>query len=176
MAGNRWERRIDGRRVASVDLLIPTYRSRARDTVTVGSIITSEVPGLAEAFQRPAVTVNIDLHLTDGEVLSAAVALPDAVGMLALKTMVRTVRTEERDVGDLWRCLEIAAAEGVGPSDFDGTEPLSRVRATLWRELGPDGSALDELTAGLQPDAGARLRTRARALLSETVGPGPTAS
>lgn len=56
--GNRWERRIDDRRVAAVDLLIPTYRSRARDSVTVGSVVTTEVPGLAEALRRPAVPVD----------------------------------------------------------------------------------------------------------------------
>ncbi|MHB8671314.1 MAG: hypothetical protein ACYDAD_12320 [Acidimicrobiales bacterium] len=28
--GNRWERQIDDRRVAAVDLLVPEYRSRAR--------------------------------------------------------------------------------------------------------------------------------------------------
>lgn len=173
VAGNRWERPIDERRVASVDLLIPTYRSRARDTVKVGSIVTSEVPGLAEAFQRPGVNVEIDLRLTNGETLSTAVTLPDAVGMLALKTLVRTVRTEDRDVEDLWRCLEIATAEGVEPAAFDSSEPLRRVRTALWRELGPDGTALDELTAGLQADAAARLRTRVRALLTETVGPTP---
>ncbi|MEZ5322851.1 MAG: hypothetical protein R2698_12400 [Microthrixaceae bacterium] len=171
VAGNRWERPIDERRVASVDLLIPTYRSRARDTVKVGSIVTSEVPGLAEAFQRPAVNVAIDLHLTDRETLSTTVSLPDAVGMLALKVLVRTVRTEDRDVEDLWRCLEIAAAEGVDPTTFDSSEPLRRVRAALWLELGPNGDAVDKLTAGLQSDAAARLRTRVRALLTETVGP-----
>lgn len=47
VAGNRWERPIDDRRVAAVDLLIPTYRTRARQTVSVGSVVTTEVPGLA---------------------------------------------------------------------------------------------------------------------------------
>lgn len=80
--------------------------------------MTSGVPSLASASQRPGVNVEIDLRLTDGETLSTAVALPDAVGMLALKTLVRTVRTEDRD-------------------------------------------------------AAARLRTRVRSLLTETVGPTP---
>lgn len=173
VAGNRWVRRIDDRRVASVDLLIPTYRSRARDTVKIGSVVTSEVPGLAEAFQRPVVNVEVDLHLSNGQTLSTTVALPDAVGMLALKTLVRTVRTEERDIGDLWRCLEIAATDGVEPDDFDSSEPLAQVRSMLWAELGPNGTALDKLTTGLQDSAAARLRTRVRALLTETVGPGP---
>ncbi|MFP4512800.1 MAG: hypothetical protein ACLFRV_07630 [Acidimicrobiales bacterium] len=170
VAGNRWERRLDDRRVAAVDLLIPTYRSRARDTVTIGSVVTTEVPGLAETLRRPAISVDVEFRLTDGGTLSTSVALPDAVGMLALKTLVRTVRTEERDVGDLWRCLEIAAADGVTPATFDSSEPLARVRAALWRELGPHGAALDALTAGLQDDPAARLRTRVRALLTETVG------
>ncbi|MCO5314090.1 MAG: hypothetical protein M9952_14285 [Microthrixaceae bacterium] len=173
VAGNRWERPVDDRRVASVDLLIPTYRSRSRGTVRVGSIVTSEVPGLAEAFQRPAVNVGIDLRLTDGETLSTTVSLPDAVGMLALKALVRTVRTEDRDVEDLWRCLEVAAAEGVEPATFESSKPLEEVRAALWRELGPNGTALNALTTGLQADPAARLRTRLRALLTETVGPTP---
>lgn len=172
--GNRWERRIDDRRVAAVDLLIPTYRSRARDTVTVGSVVTTEVPGLAEALRRPAVPVDVELRLTDDTTLSTAVALPDAVGMLALKTLVRTVRTEDRDVEDLWRCLEIAAAEGVEPTTFNSSEPLRRVRVALWRELGPDGTALATLTASLQADPAGRFRTRVRALLAETVGPVPS--
>ena len=106
--GNRWERPIDGRRVAAVDLLVPTYRSRARDTVTVGDVVTTEVPGLAEALRRPGIAIDAELHLTDGTQLDATVVLPDAVGILALKTLVRSVRDERRDVEDLWRCLEIA--------------------------------------------------------------------
>lgn len=173
VAGNRWERSIDERRVASVDLLIPTYGSRAHDTVRVGSIVTTEVPGLAEALQRPAVNVEIELHLTDGETLSTTVSLPDTVGMLALKTLVRTVRTEDRDAQDLWRCLEIAAAEGVEPATFDSSEPLRHVRTVVWQQLGPDGPATATLVAGLHPDPAARLRTRMRALLAETIGARP---
>lgn len=94
------------------------------------------------------------------------VTLPDAVGMLALKTMVRTARTETRDTEDMWRCLEVAAADGVKPASFDSSEPLRRVREILWYELGPGGAALGALTADLQDDPAARLRTRIRALLT----------
>ena len=61
--------------------------------------------------------------LTDGTTRSTKVSLPDAVGMLALKAMVRTVRAEARDAEDLWRCLEVDAADGVEPSIFDSSEP-----------------------------------------------------
>jgi len=134
--GNRWERKLDDRRVAAVDLLIPTYRSRARDTVNVGSVVTTEVPGLAEALRRPGVEIEAELRLTNDTRLLTAIVLPGAVGTLAMKALVRSVRTERRDAEDLWRCLEIASAENVEPPDFDD-ESLRLVRATLWRELGP---------------------------------------
>lgn len=169
--GNRWERRIDDRRVAAVDLLVPAYRTRARDTVTVGDVVTTEVPGLAEALRRPGITIVAELRMIDGARLDASVVLPDAIGTLALKALVRSVRDERRDVEDLWRCLEVAAADGVVPSAFDDDPSLRTVRAALWRELGPGGSALPELTADLQDGAAARLRTRVRALLAEVVGP-----
>ena len=167
--GNRWERRLDGGRVATVDLLVPAYRTRARNTVQVGDLVTTEVPGLAEALRRPGIEIDAELRLTDGTRLDTTVMLPDAVGILAMKTLVRAVRTERRDAEDLWRCLEIAAAEGVVPADFEG-EPLQRVRLALWAELGPRGIGLSELTGSLQANAAARLRTRMRALLAEVVG------
>ena len=139
----------------------------------VGSVVTTEVPGLAEALRCPAITAAVEMVLTDHSTLSTTVTLPDAVGMLALKAMVRTMRTDARDAEDLWRCLEVAAADGVEPATFDSSEPLRRVREILWRELGPDGAALGVLTADLQDDAAARLRTRIRALLTETVGATP---
>lgn len=168
--GNRWERPIDDRRVAAVDLLVPAYTSRARDTVRVGSVVTTEVPGLAEAFRQPSVSLEVTFQLQDGSLLDTAVVLPDAVGMLALKVRVRAVRQESRDAQDIWRCLEIAAADDITPSTFDGDAPLRQVRQLLWQEVGPGGNALDEVTAGIQSDAAARLRTRLRALLVEVVG------
>lgn len=59
--GNRWEKQLDDRRVAAVDLLVPAYRSRARDTVRIGDVVTTEVPGLAIAFLHP-VSASADCH------------------------------------------------------------------------------------------------------------------
>lgn len=170
VAGNRWERPIDNRRTASVDLLIPSYRSRMRDTVRVGSVTTSEVPGLAEALQRPGIPIDTELHLTDGSRLTASTLLPDALGMLILKALARTVRTERRDIGDIWRCLEIAAADNVRPTDFKQHQTQQQVRRLLWRELGPNGTSLTVLTEGMSDQQAAKLRTRIRALLTESVG------
>jgi hypothetical protein len=80
-AGNRWERPIDTRRVAAVDLLVPTYRTRARHTVRVGDVITTEVPGLAEALRRPGVALDIEMRLTDESQHRALVVIPGGSGL-----------------------------------------------------------------------------------------------
>jgi len=172
--GNRWERPVDGRGVAAVDLLVPAYTSRARDTVKVGDVVTTEVPGLAVAFRRPGLTVQAELHMTDGVIVTTDIVLPDAIGTLALKAGARSVRNESRDAEDLWRCLEVAAADGVTPEMFDADTALEELRADLWRELGPNGHSLASLTGDLQGDAAARRRTRVRALLAETIGTAPS--
>ena len=61
--------------------------------------------------------------LSDRRAIETEVLLPDAVGMLLLKAGARKVRNEERDSTDLWRCLEVAAAEGVTSSDLP-TDPV----------------------------------------------------
>jgi hypothetical protein len=85
VAGNRWERRVDERRVATVDLLIPSYTSRPRHTKRVGDVVTTEVPGLAAALRRPGITIEAELRLTNGERRGTTIMLPDALAMLILK-------------------------------------------------------------------------------------------
>ena len=170
--GNRWERQLDQRRVAAVDLLVPAYRSRARNTIKVGDVVTTEVPGLAEVLRRPGIDVDAELCLTDGTRLHTTIVLPDVLAMLAMKAFVRSVRNELRDAEDLWRCLEIAAAEGVEPTDLDKNPTLRDLRLVLWRELGSGGAAVTALTNNLQHEAASRLRTRLHALLADAVGSG----
>lgn len=169
VAGNRWERALNERRVAAVDLLVPAYTSRARSNVTVGDVVTTEVPGLAYALREPPVEVDVELVLTDQSVRSTRLVLPNAQSTLVLKTFARTVRTEQRDSEDLWRSLEICHAEGVGPRDFD-QGVLEQLRTALWHDFGEGGTAVAAVTAGLQQAATAQLRTRLRALVLEVVG------
>lgn len=170
MLGNRWERPIDATRVASVDLLIPTYRSRARDTVRVGDVVTTEVPGLAEALRRPGIEADVEIVLTDGATVEAHVLIPDAASTLGLKAWARTVRQESRDAEDLWRCLEIALADGVTAETLNDDATLAQIVPILGRELGPGGASLDVITAGVTDAEGARRRTRIRALLAAVAG------
>lgn len=53
---------MTGRHVAALDLLVPSNRTRARNTVNVGDVVTTEVPGLAEALRRPGIHVAVDLR------------------------------------------------------------------------------------------------------------------
>lgn len=170
VAGNRWERPIDASRTAAVDLLIPTYRSRARDTVRVGDVVTTEVPGLAEALRRPAVDMTVDIVLTNESTMSARVVIPDAAATLALKAWARTVRREDRDAEDLWRCLEIALVEGVTAEALQSDAALGQIAPILQRELSADGDALAVITRGVSDDEAARRRTRIRALLAAVAG------
>ena len=168
--GNRWERPIDATRVASVDLLIPTYRSRARDTVRIGDVVTTEVPGLAEALRRPGIEADVAIVLTNGATIGARVVIPDAASTLALKAWARTVRQESRDAEDLWRCLEIALADGVTAKTLHDDATLAQITPILRRELGPDGASLGVITADVTQAEGARRRTRIRALLAAVAG------
>ncbi len=168
--GNRWERPIDDTRVASVDLLIAGYQTRVRDTVRVGDVVTTEVPGLAEALRRPGVAVEVDIVLTDGSPISASVLIPDAASTLGLKAWARTVRQESRDAEDLWRCLEIALADGVDRQMLDTDPTLGQIIPILQRELGPHGPSLQTITAGLNEGERARRSTRIRALLATVAG------
>lgn len=135
--GNRWERPIDDTRIASVDLLIAGYRTRTRDTVRVGDVVTTEVPGLAEALRRPGVDVDVDILLTDRSPINATVLIPDAASMLGLKAWARTVRQESRDAEDLWRCLEIALADGVDRQMLDADPTLGLITRSFSASSAP---------------------------------------
>lgn len=62
--------------------------------------------------------------------LSTNIVLPDALGTLTLKALVRSVRHERRDLADLWRCLAwlepwlLAAAPIDGVDRAEGQESL----------------------------------------------------
>ena len=167
--GNRWERQIDDERTAAVDLLIPAYTSRARSSRQVGEVNTTEVPGLAEAFLAEPCAVDAEFILTSGEHLSARVLLPDSKSMIRLKTGARRVRNEDRDATDLWRCLEVANADGVTARDFTGSD-VAQIRDLLQRELGRGGSALGIITRDLSRGAAGQTATRIQALLGRIVG------
>jgi hypothetical protein len=130
---------------------------------------TTEVPGLAEAFLAEPCVVDAEFILTNGEHLNARVLLPDSKSMILLKAGARRVRNEDRDATDLWRCLEVANADGVTATDFTSPD-VAQIRNLLQCELGRDGASLAVITRDLSPEAAGQTATRIQALLARIVG------
>lgn len=163
VAGNRWSRAIDETREATVDLLVPSYRTRLRPSVQHGATNTTEVGGLAVALKRPAVVVTGVVTLTDGTDLPLHLSIPDVASMLGLKLHARRVRDEDRDAIDLWTCMELLVGareiEEFRSSDFDD------IREQLGREFGDDGRSMPVVIAAVTESEADRRRTRVRGLV-----------
>lgn len=163
----------DVRHEAVVDVLVPSQTSRARSNRRVGGLITIEVPGLALALQRPPVIAHLTLHRLNGTVVTARLHFPDEVGALVLKAFACRVRSKATDVVDVWRCLEVALAAGVGPDDFDhalALEGAALVRALFKEVQGPGMSALIS-EQGLDARAAQTRFTRVNAVIARTLPP-----
>lgn len=137
VAGNRFGRAVldlprvesSQERAALVDVLVPAYTSRARTDRKFGDyLVTTEVPGLAVALQRPPVVLDVEMVRLNHEVLRARLLLPDEVSALVLKAAATRVRDKGTDHVDLWRCLEVAYAAGIEPADFAREEEVDAAR------------------------------------------------
>jgi hypothetical protein len=155
-------------RLAVVDVLVPAHTSRPRQNRKIGEhLVTTEVPGLSEAFRRPPVIVDLELTRLNGAVVAACIAIPDELSALVLKVMAWRVRGAMKDAVDVWRCCEIALAAGVDGSALGG-KTGDAVREALQRGVhGRDGPIVSAIVAlrHLSPEAGDGLHTRLRALV-----------
>jgi hypothetical protein len=181
-AGNLFERDIYDVPVAApegqphravVEVLVPAYTSRARRTLKLGDhLTTTEVPGLAEALNRPAVTCQLRLARLNKQVLATAVSLPDEVSALVLKVLVRGQRLEDRDAVDIWRCTEVLLEAGLDLSSVSG-KTGDLVRKGL-RESVVDrrGQFIEGIVRarGLSAPEGDALHTRMRAAVDRLTG------
>lgn len=184
VAGNRFARtmldlpvRIVGERdeapQAVIDVLIPAYTSRPRhDRRVSNELVTTEVLGLPTALNRPPLLLTLDLHRLNGERLEVDVAFPDEVAALVLKAFATRVRNRDTDVVDVWRCLEVAFAARVAPSEFkdgDRSEAAAHIRALFERRGGAGMRALESEQRLSSTAADARY-TRLRALMARVLG------
>jgi hypothetical protein len=186
VAGNRFARTVPGTPVkvvgghtahqrAIIDVLVPAYTSRPRQNVKVSeNLISTEVPGLADALARPPVIMSLELRRLNGAMLQATLPFADEASALVLKSLATRVRSKGTDIADIWRCLEIAFAAGSAPSDFTrGARPeaAALVRALFAHRHGPAMTML----AGeqrLSAQAADQRFTRIRALSTRVLGPG----
>lgn len=186
VAGNRFARRLsdipavltDGARAEPevlIDVLVPAYTSRARQNVAIGEhLFTTEVPGLSIALARAPVTLALEMQRLNGEARQANLSFPDEVSALVLKSLATRVRVKDTDAADIWRCLEIAFAAGLGPADFAKgirAESAAVIRALFDRRRGSGMTAL-ETEQRLSPGASDERFTRVSALIRRVLGPG----
>lgn len=163
----------DVRREATIDVLVPAYRSRARENQRFGDHLTTvEVLGLATALRRPPVTLHLNVGRLNGDRLDFDLVVPDEVAALVLKALATRVRYKATDVIDVWRCLEIALAAGVKPNEF--AEGESARAADVVRRLfaDRDGLGINDLATEqrLSALAADRRFTRIRALVGRILG------
>jgi hypothetical protein len=159
---------------ALIDVLVPTYTSRTRENVRVGEdLFTTEVPGLQLALARPPVTISLELRRLNGLTLRCELPFADELSAVVLKSLATTVRSKDTDITDVWRCLEIAFAAGIGPAEFtSGTRADS---AKLIRTLfgSRHGAPMAALAAEqrLSTEAADKRFTRIQALIARVLGP-----
>ena len=68
------------------------------------------------------------------------VPFADELSALVLKSLATRARSKDTDIADVWRCLEIALAAGLGPDDFTGgirAESAEVIRALFSSRHGP---------------------------------------
>jgi hypothetical protein len=158
---------------ALIDILVPTYTSRARENVQVGEdLFTTEVFGLQFALARQPVTLALDLRRLNGQTLRCELPFADELSALVLKSLATRARSKDTDIADTWRCLEIAFAAGLKPADF--TSGIRADSAEVVRDLfgSRHGAPMAALAAEqrLSADAADERFTRIRALIARVVG------
>jgi hypothetical protein len=158
---------------ALIDVLVPTYTSRARENVAVTEeLFATEVPGLGVALNRPPVELTLYLRRLNGDTCQVELLFPDEVSALVLKSLATHVRHRDTDIGDVWRCLEIAYAAGAGPADFARgvkAEGAARIRELFSNRRSPGTTALADVLR-LPAQAADERYTRIRALADRVIG------
>lgn len=160
--GNRYRREIlelhdqVKENFAVVDVLIPAYTSRPRQNVRVDEKLTTiEVPGLAIALLKDAVTVSVNLLPRRGRDYQVELKLPDERCALVLKALAWRQRGARKDIVDVWRLLEVGAAATVvvGEALGDDGHTASKSIRSAFSELGSAGTQALRKELGLNDEA-----------------------
>ncbi|HTK15537.1 MAG TPA: hypothetical protein VL769_04020 [Acidimicrobiia bacterium] len=180
-AGNRFSRAVtDLPQTAStglapravIDILVPAYTSRPRPNRRVSAdVTTTEVPGLATALRRPAISISLDVRRLNGDQRVFPCLVPDEVAALVLKALAWNARAEQRDATDIWRCLEIANAAGLRIKDFKGSESATATETVrcAFEQRDSAGMAAIENANNLRSEGADRRFTRISALIERVL-------
>jgi hypothetical protein len=159
---------------AFIDVLVPAYTSRAHENVPVGEdLFATEVLGLQLALARPPITIALELHRPNGQTPQCELPFADELSALVLKSLATKVRVKDTDIADIWRCLEIAFAAGLGPEDFASgvrAEAAEVIRTLFGARNGAPVAALaaEQRLSAVATD---ERFTRIKALIAHVLGP-----
>jgi hypothetical protein len=113
--------------ICVIDVLIPTYTSRARKNVRVGApekpFDTIEVYGLAEAFRHDE-RHDLRIHRQDGHVTEFEVRIPRPHIALGIKLLAWADRRAGKDAVDIVRCTRVCAARGLEAAVWESVTDL----------------------------------------------------
>jgi hypothetical protein len=161
--GNRFDA-IRGDLTSSIDLVVPSFRTRLVPNMDAGQIAVDGLPVLHAALERPAVTVDVEAMLTDGTRVAANLRIPDVVCAIALKVLAYRQRLAERDAEDTARLLEVAHADGLTPEDWPTSSTFATAGGALSELFDTPGRAFGGATDSVAA------RSRLRALTRSLVG------
>ena len=115
----------------------------------------------------------LQLRRLNGQMLQCDLPFADELSALVLKSLATSVRSKDTDIGDVWRCLEIAFAAGLKPADFvDGVRADSaEVIRTLFGSRRGAGMAVLAAEQHLSAQAADERFTRVQALMARVLGP-----
>lgn len=173
VAGNRYSKNIEeGTTPTSsvIDLLVPSYQTRIRQSVQHGDTNTTEVPGLALAFQQDPIAIEANVEFIGGQHSAFVLQLPNEACALALKVLATKQRQKDRDAIDVWRCLEVCNAAKLTNLEFGSDHKT--VTEILSRDFGKDGVGTQAVAraGGLNPVEAQKRATRIEALTKLVLG------
>jgi len=116
--------------------------------------------------------MTLGLRRLNRQILQCELPFADEVSALVLKGLATRARSKDTDIADIWRCLEIAFAAGLGPENF--ASGVRAESAEVIRSLfnSRRNAPMTALAAGQRlsaEDTDARL-TRIRALIGRVLG------
>lgn len=110
--------------------------------------------------------------VSNGETTVVELNFPDEVSALVLKAFATRARDKATDLVDLWRCLEVATAAGIGPGDFEERDPAAAAGhiRNLFADRQGDGMVAFAREQRLSPAAADQMHTRIVALIKRVLG------
>lgn len=153
-----------------IDVLAPSYAGKLVTSQKHGQLVVDEVPGLSVALARDGVEVDLEVTLTNKQVLVVPLVLPDVLSALCMKAHAYVGRFSERDAIDVWRLLEAGFASGLMPEHWGERGTQRDTRAALNQHFGSATSGGATRAAG-----GRQARARVAALVAAVVGAVPAA-